>query len=902
MSSNGEDLAMGAPSASSPIALEPSAQTGGAAAAAAAGNAGAQRTTPGSSQPASSSGGRMANNNNNNNNNSEYRRAASPFSSSHGVGARGAGRSNMTMSPLHSPFTPTEVGPTPRRNDVQPTRRISRRTPRTPTSDAARSDDVSMSSDVETTYVWGTNVNIANTKERFRRFIHGFEDPITGQPKYPTLLKEMVRKGDRSLNLDCTNLHVYDAELYRQLVAYPSEVIPLMDLSVHEIAKDLHKEDLANVDGALDDLHVAEMEETLRCLQIKTFNLHKDQKKNMRDLNPTDIDQLVCIRGMVTRTTNVIPDLKAAFFRCSLCGYTPEPTTIDRNRIQEPTLCGNPECAAKMSFQLVHNRCTFSDKQQVRMQETPDAIPEGETPHSVTLCTFDDLVDVTKPGDRIEVTGVYRAVPVRVSTAQRGYKSIYKTYIDVIHVRKDKPNRMRNDTESGMGEHEHNVSYKEGDATVVQQETMQQRIEALAQSPDIYERLTASVAPSIWELDDIKKGILCLLFGGTNKEVGTGPTQQRCRGEVNVLLVGDPGTSKSQLLGYVHKLAPRGIYTSGRGSSAVGLTAYVTRDPETKEMVLESGALVLSDRGVCCIDEFDKMSDSARAMLHEVMEQQTVSVAKAGIICTLNARTSVLASANPVGSRYNPRMSVVENIQLPPTLLSRFDLIYLMLDKADEATDRRLARHLVNLHGPHANTSIQSADVIEPNLLGAYISHARTKVHPCISEEAEEELVNAYVEMRQLGLNRKVVTATPRQLEALIRLSEALARMRLSGTVERSDVQEARRLMQVALQQSATDPRTGTIDMDLIQTGVSAAARKQQQEIASTIRSLLGGVGVGVTVRQLLEQLNAARRADDPGAADLSVQEVREAINQLQDADFLLPVVGDVVRVRTAAA
>ena len=802
----------------------------------------------------------------------------------------------------------THGGRTPRRNDVgAPATRVFRRTPGSQENgggqrSAGGADDVSLSSDLETTYVWGTNVNIANTKERFRNFVHGFVDPATGEPKYPTLLKEMVYNGDRSLNLDCCNLHAWDPELYRQLVSYPSEVVPLMDLSIYDIASELVKDDLNNADGSLSEIQVQYLTETLQGLQIKTFNLHAEQKRNMRDLNPSDIDQLVSIRGMVTRTSNIIPDLKAAFFRCSICGHTPELTTIDRNRIQEPTVCENKDCGAKMSMQLVHNRCTFSNKQQVRMQETPDAIPEGETPHSVTMCTFDDLVDVTKPGDRIEVTGVYRAVPVRISTAQRGLKSIYKTYIDVIHVRKDKPNRMRNDTDSGAGAHEYNVQYKESDVTEGQRDTLEQKIEALAASPDIYERLVASVAPSIWELDDIKKGILCLLFGGTNKEVGTGPSQQRCRGEVNVLLVGDPGTSKSQLLGYVHKLAPRGIYTSGRGSSAVGLTAYVTRDPETKEMVLESGALVLSDRGVCCIDEFDKMSDAARAMLHEVMEQQTVSVAKAGIICTLNARTSILASANPVGSRYNPRMSVVENIQLPPTLLSRFDLIYLMLDKADEATDRRLARHLVSLHGPYANTSLQSAEVIEPGLLSAYISHARTKVHPCLGEEAEEELVSAYVEMRQQGLNRKVVTATPRQLEALIRLSEALARMRLSNTVERRDVTEARRLMHVALQQSATDPRTGTIDMDLIQTGVSAAARKQQQELATTIRNLLSGAGgANVTVRQLLEQLNAARLADDPHAAEVTMAEVREAIAQLTDAEFLLPTVGDVVRVRAGA-
>lgn len=403
--------------------------------------------------------------------------------------------------------------------------------------------------------------------------------------------------------------------------------------------------------------------------------------------------------------------------------------------------------------------------------ETPDAIPEGETPHTVNLYMFEDLVDICKPGDRVEIVGVYRAVPMRVSQKVRNLKAVYKTYLDVIHVKRmDAPGKKANETSladilvNGADDH---------DLTEAQITERKEEILQIARADDfetLYDKLATALAPSIFKLDDIKKGVLCQLFSGVSKEFTGG----RVRGEMNVLLVGDPGVSKSQLLSYVHKIAPRGIYTSGRGSSAVGLTAYVTKDPDTRESVLESGALVLSDMGVCCIDEFDKMSDSARSMLHEVMEQQTVSVAKAGIVCCLNARTSVLASANPIGSRYDPNLSIVDNIQLPPSLMSRFDLIYLVLDKQNELMDRQLAHHLTSMYTARAKKAVPNP--ITPQLLRDYIAYARLTCQPEMTEESRQRLVDSYKEMRAVGASRKVISATPRQLESLIRLSESLVR------------------------------------------------------------------------------------------------------------------------------
>ena len=347
-------------------------------------------------------------------------------------------------------------------------------------------------------------------------------------------------------------------------------------------------------------------------------------------------------------------------------------------------------------MQIVHNRCEFADKQVIKLQETPDSVPDGQTPHSVSLCAYEELVDVCKAGDRIEVTGIFRSNPVRINPRQRTIKALFKTYIDVLHIQKVDKKRLGIDVSTIEQELSEQVA---GDVEQTRKisEEEEQNIKATAARGDVYELLARSLAPSVYEMDDLKKGILLQLFGGTNKSFEKGGNP-KYRGDINVLLCGDPSTAKSQLLKYVHRIAPRGVYTSGKGSSAVGLTAYVSRDPESRQVVLESGALVLSDGGVCCIDEFDKMSDSTRSVLHEVMEQQTVSIAKAGIITTLNARTSILASANPIGSKYNVNLPVPQNIDLPPTLLSRFDLVYLVLDQIDEQNDRRLARHLVGMY------------------------------------------------------------------------------------------------------------------------------------------------------------------------------------------------------------
>jgi replicative DNA helicase Mcm len=468
------------------------------------------------------------------------------------------------------------------------------------------------------------------------------------------------------------------------------------------------------------------------------------------------------------------------------------------------------DCGRRGFFRLIPEESTFEDWQMISLQERPEELPPGHLPRSVEGVLQGDLVDISRPGDRISLVGTLRA---KQEFTAKGYRlATFSTGVEINHIE---------------------ISEKGAEEVHITPED-EKAIKELAKDPLLYQKIFGSIAPSIYGYEEIKEAIAYQLAGGVTK---TMPDGIKIRGDVNILLVGDPGTAKSQLLQYIARVAPRGVYTSGKGSTAAGLTATVMRDKNTNEFFLEAGALVIADKGVACIDEIDKMRPEDRSAIHEAMEQQTISIAKAGIVVQLNARSSILAAANPTFGRYVPQRSISENIsELPVTIISRFDLIFILIDRPQEARDRDTTEHILRLH---RGLKIEKGSMIDPLLLKKYLYYVRTHANPKLSEEASEKIEKFFLEMR--GKDEGVdspVPITMRQLEAVIRLSEARAKLALKKEVGKEDVEPVAKLMKSYLMQVGIDRTTGKADIDMIMVGRPKSASDKLSALFNLLISM----------------------------------------------------------------
>ena len=630
-----------------------------------------------------------------------------------------------------------------------------------------------------------------------------FQNILTSD-KYRQRISEMAITGKTSLTVDFEDLMATDSKLAENVIERPDEYLEHTNRA------------------ALAQLQIEEPEyaEGIEKVSVQFKNLPVTTL--LRQLGSDNIGKLVMVEGIVVRATPARPMVTRAAFKCKRCG---EISHRDQTSpfLRAPFNCDNPVCKRNGPFDFVQEESTFIDSQDIRIQERPENLPPGQLPRWLnTKLTEKDLVDVARPGDSVSVVGVVRAAaPV---LPRVGKLRVFRLHLDANFI---------------------DVLSKEHEAILTSPEEEKQILE-LARDPWIHRKVIRSIAPSIYGYEHVKEAIMYLLFGGVPKQF----PDIKIRGEMNVLLIGDPGTAKSQLLQYVARIAPRGLYTSGRGTTAAGLTAAVLREKQGG-MTLEAGALVLADKGVACIDEMDKMRPEDRVAIHEAMEQHTVSVAKGGIVATLNARTAVLAAGNPALGRYEPYRTVAENISLPVTLLSRFDLIFVLRDVPEKELDTTMSEHILSLHRTGA---VPVEPPISPDLLRKYISYGRN-FKPVLSKEALERLRDFYLEMRSASeAEGTPIAITARQLESMVRLAEARARVAFRKEVLAEDAEAAISIMKRSLEEVGIDISSHKIDIDIIMTGKPKSLRDKLGAVLSTIISMEKETGT-VEKSALLEKL-----------------------------------------------
>jgi len=648
--------------------------------------------------------------------------------------------------------------------------------------------------------------------EKFKEFI---------EANYSKKLQSLIRKGQKSIVLDFVELSEFDPDLSEELLDDPDNIIKSAEFS------------LSNFD--LKDKN----------FRIRFRNLPSSQNLKIKDIRSIHLGKFISLDGIVRQASEVRPQVVSAKFECPSCGNTITILQLD-SKFKDPTRCS---CGRRGRFTLVNK--DLVDAQRLVIEESPESLEGGEQPKRLAIFLKEDLVEPlmekkTTPGAKIRAYGVVKEIPILLRS---GVQSVnYDLIMEANHVEPIEENFL-------------DIEVSEED---------EKEIQELAKDPKIYERLTASIAPSIYGHEKVKEAIILQLMGGVRKKKDDGTT---IRGDLHILLVGDPGAAKSSILSFVSQAAPKARFISGKGTTGAGLTASVIKDEFLRGYALEGGALVLANGGICCIDELDKMSPEDRSAMHEALEQQRVSIAKANIQATLRAETTVLAAANPKLGRFDPYQPISQQIDLPPTLINRFDLIFPIRDIPNRIKDEKIASHILDIQRRPDKVLSQ----IPTKILRKYIAYTKQKVFPKLTEEAVEEIKSFYVDLRNSGtVGEEIVQPIPisaRQLEALVRLSEGSARVRLSTKVTRKDAIRAIDLLKHCLMQVGFDRETGRIDIDRISTGIPASTRGKIISVREIISSLEKKVGKKVLIQDIIKE------ASEKG---MTLSEVEEAIDKLK--------------------